>query len=97
MQVGDIFQGGVYISFPSWSISSLISTLGDAVDLAKTFSRHAYPQSACGGAATNLESLMSHSEIVSFVGQYASESKAVTAVGKEYFFGETNSGELSSV
>lgn len=37
---------------------------------------------------------MSHSGIVSFVEQYASEAEAVAAVGKEYFLGETNSGSV---
>ena len=29
----------------------------------KTFSGHSYPQSACGGASTNLQNLMTHSYV----------------------------------
>ncbi|KAI0036740.1 hypothetical protein K488DRAFT_81734 [Vararia minispora EC-137] len=87
---GDIFQAGVYLS-NSWNIPSLITTLGSAIRHTKTFSRHSYPQSACNGASTNLPSLMSHSSIVTYVAQYASEASAVHAAGKQYFLGETNS------
>lgn len=60
-QVGNIFQAAVYISFPTWSTQGLIPILGSAIDFVKTFSIHSYPQSACGGASTDLNSLMSHS------------------------------------
>lgn len=40
-----------------------MSSIGSSSSYAKTFSRHAYPQSACGGASTDLQSLMSHSYV----------------------------------
>lgn len=60
IQVGNIFQAAVYISFPTWSTQGLIPILGSAIEFVKTFSIHSYPQSACGGASTDLNSLMSH-------------------------------------
>lgn len=58
-KVGDIFQGAVYLS---WSAGGLLTRIGsDGARFLKSISRHSYPQSACGGAATNLPSLMSHS------------------------------------
>ncbi|OCB89325.1 hypothetical protein A7U60_g3526 [Sanghuangporus baumii] len=89
--VGDIFQGAVYLQYPRWSIAGLIPILGDAIAFVKTFSGHSYPQSACGGASTNLSNLMSHSGIVSYTSQYAAEAEAAHGVGKSYFLGETNS------
>ncbi|KZV75142.1 glycoside hydrolase family 79 protein [Peniophora sp. CONT] len=89
--IGNIFQAGVYISGGSWSIPSLISNLGSAISHTKTISRHAYPQSACNGASTNLQTLMSHSNIASYAKGYASEATAAHAQGKKYFLGETNS------
>lgn len=89
--LGNIFQSAVYLSYPSWSTSGLIPMLGDAISFVKTFSGHSYPQSACGGASTNLASLMSHSGIVSYTSKYSAEAKAAHAQGKAYFLGETNS------
>ena len=58
-QVGNIFQGAVYLS---WNTSTLVTGIGSAgLATIKTISRHSYPQSACNGASTNLPSLMSHS------------------------------------
>ncbi|CAL1708072.1 unnamed protein product [Somion occarium] len=87
--VGNIFQGAVYLS---WNAGGLLSRIGsDGARFLKSISRHSYPQSACGGASTNLPSLMSHSGIVSYTRQYQSEATAVHAVGLKYFLGETNS------
>ena len=59
LQLGNIFQGAVYLS---WNTQTLISSIGSAaLNTIKTISRHSYPQSACGGASTNLPNLMSHS------------------------------------
>ncbi|TFY70569.1 hypothetical protein EVG20_g2440 [Dentipellis fragilis] len=91
LSVGDIFQAAVYLSFPSWSTANLVPLLGSAISYVKTFSGHSYPQSACGGASTNLQTLMSHSGIVSYTRQYKSEAAAAHAQGKQYFLGETNS------
>ena len=59
IQVGNIFQGAVTLS---WSAGGLLTRIGtDGIAHLKSLSRHSYPQSACGGASTNLPSLMSHS------------------------------------
>ncbi|KAI0686858.1 hypothetical protein BC835DRAFT_1450643 [Cytidiella melzeri] len=87
--VGNIFQGAVTLS---WTAGGTLSSLGsDGAALLKSLSRHSYPQSACGGASTNLPSLMSHAGIVSYTQQYASEAAAAHAAGIKYFLGETNS------
>ncbi|EJD06326.1 uncharacterized protein FOMMEDRAFT_25640 [Fomitiporia mediterranea MF3/22] len=91
LSVGDFFQGAVYLSYPSWSTAGLIPKLGSAIEFVKTFSGHSYPQSACGGASTDLPSLMSHSDIVSYTSKYTAEARAAHAQGKKYFLGETNS------
>lgn len=58
-QLGNIFQGAVYLS---WGTQTLVNSIGSAaLSTIKTISRHSYPQSACGGASTNLTKLMSHS------------------------------------
>ncbi|EMD37598.1 glycoside hydrolase family 79 protein [Gelatoporia subvermispora B] len=86
--LGNVFQGAVYIS---WTVEDLLDRIGSGIANVKTVSRHSYPQSACGGASTNLEELMSHSGIVSYVTGFESEAAATYAAGKPYFFGETNS------
>ncbi|KAH9895067.1 glycoside hydrolase superfamily [Cubamyces lactineus] len=87
--LGNIFQGAVYLS---WNTRTLVSSIGSAaLSAIKTISRHSYPQSACGGASTNLPSLMSHSGIVSYVSQYKAEASAAHGAGKKFFLGETNS------
>ncbi|OCH86375.1 hypothetical protein OBBRIDRAFT_761442 [Obba rivulosa] len=86
--LGNIFQGAVYIS---WTVEDLLSRIGSGISNVKTVSRHSYPQSACGGASTNLEALMSHSGIVSYTSQFETEASATRAAGKPYLFGETNS------
>ncbi|RPD63756.1 hypothetical protein L227DRAFT_496569 [Lentinus tigrinus ALCF2SS1-6] len=87
--LGNIFQGAVYLS---WNTQTLISSIGSAaLNTIKTISRHSYPQSACGGASTNLPNLMSHSGIVSYVSQYKAEATAAHNDGKKFFLGETNS------
>lgn len=89
--VGDVFQAAVYLQYPSWSTTGLIPLLEGAISYVKTFSGHSYPQSACGGAATNLQALMSHSGIVSYTKQYAIEANSAHGQNKRYFLGETNS------
>ncbi|TCD67081.1 hypothetical protein EIP91_000594 [Steccherinum ochraceum] len=87
--VGNMFQGAVYLS---WSAGGLLSRIGtDGARFLKSISRHSYPQSACGGASTNLPSLMSHSGIVSYTRQYKAEAAATHTAGLRYFLGETNS------
>ncbi|KAI0768691.1 glycoside hydrolase superfamily [Trametes elegans] len=87
--LGNIFQGAVYLS---WNTQSLLSSIGSAaLDTIKTISHHSYPQSACGGASTDLPKLMSHPGIVSYVSQYKAEASAAHNAGKRFFLGETNS------
>ncbi|KAL4267884.1 Beta-glucuronidase C-terminal domain-containing protein [Pleurotus pulmonarius] len=89
--LGNIFQAAVYLQIPTWSTAGLVPMLGSAVNFVKTFSGHSYPQSACGGASTNLQSLLSHSSIVSYTSRFRSEANAAHNAGKRYFLGETNS------
>ncbi|KAL4252614.1 Glycoside hydrolase family 79 protein [Abortiporus biennis] len=87
--VGNVFQGAVYLS---WSAGGLLSRIGsDGARFLKSISRHSYPQSACGGASTNLPNLMSHSGIVSYTRQFQSEASQTHSAGLKYFLGETNS------
>ncbi|THU83937.1 hypothetical protein K435DRAFT_929295 [Dendrothele bispora CBS 962.96] len=86
--VGNIFQGAVYLG---WDTSPLVSALGSAIVHVKSISRHSYPQSACGGASTDLRSLMSHSSIVSYTSQFKSGATTTHNAGLRYFLGETNS------
>ena len=85
-------QAGVYLQPPTWSIAKLAPSERSSAQYVKSFSGHSYPQSACGGASTNLQSLMSHSSIVSYTVKYAIEAKAENVTGKPYVLGETNSG-----
>lgn len=55
----------------------------------KDYAHHNYP----GGS---VQSLMSHSGIVSNLAPLGTDGKAANAVGKEYVLGETNSGWLFS-
>ncbi|EKM54178.1 glycoside hydrolase family 79 protein [Phanerochaete carnosa HHB-10118-sp] len=87
--VGNIFQGAVTLS---WSAGETLTLIGsDGAALLKSLSRHSYPQSACGGASTNLPSLMNHSGIVSYTRQYRTEAAQAHAASIKYFLGETNS------
>ncbi|KAI8801659.1 Phosphopantetheine attachment site-containing protein [Cladochytrium replicatum] len=89
-----IIQGGVRLQPQfGWSIAQLVpvETSSGSDKYVTSFGEHSYPQSACGGAATNLGDLMSHKSIVSYCTQYAAESKAARSIGKSYFISETNS------
>ncbi|EGO27198.1 glycoside hydrolase family 79 protein [Serpula lacrymans var. lacrymans S7.9] len=66
--IGNMFQAAVYLQYPTWSTAGIIPLLESAVTYVKTFSGHSYPQSACGGASTNLTQLMSHSKVY-FLGE----------------------------
>jgi len=52
------------------------------------------PQSACGGAPTNLSVSQNHSGIVQYVSTFEDEVVAAGKLGRPLFFGETNSGML---
>jgi hypothetical protein len=89
-------KGGVFFAHnPSgFSVQEFAPKLKASASNAynKVFAGHSYPQSACGGASTNLKSLMTHSNIVSYTAPYKNEVIAAQSVGKEYHLGETNSG-----
>lgn len=53
-------QAAVYLSLPTWSTAELIPKIPNALPDIVSFSGHAYPQSACGNARTDLQSLQSH-------------------------------------
>lgn len=88
-----IIQGGVFLQPPKWSVQELgpVEVSSGSLGYVKSFSDHSYPQSACGGASTNLQSLQSHSGIVSYTKGFAAEVTAANSAGKPLFFGETNS------
>jgi len=90
-KVGSVMQGAVYLNEPTWGTAELIPKLTTGVPFIKSFSGHSYPQSACGGAATNLTTLMSHTSIVSYTSRYKSEAAAAHNINKNYFLAETNS------
>ncbi|KAJ3808016.1 hypothetical protein F5876DRAFT_46898 [Lentinula aff. lateritia] len=86
--VGNIFQAAVYLS---WRTAATIPLLGTSIGNVRTVSEHSYPQSACGGATTNLQTLMSHSGIVSYTAGFKDDATSAHAAGVRYFLGETNS------
>lgn len=81
-----IFQGGVFNSAPpTWGIAQLLATQNATVQsYIYDYSHHNYP----GGT---VQSLMSHSNIVSNLAAYDDDIAAVLDVGKQYVLGETNS------
>jgi len=87
----DFIEAGVYLQPPKFSIQNLAPAEGGNLPIVKTFADHSYPQSACGGAKTNLEALMNHPDIVQYVAKFKPEVAAAKAAGKPIVFGETNS------
>ncbi|KAJ4424403.1 hypothetical protein N0V82_000924 [Gnomoniopsis sp. IMI 355080] len=70
---------------PTWGAQELIATENATVkQYVATYAHHNYP----GGT---VQSLMSHSGIVSNLNQFDSDIAAATGVGKPYVLGETNS------
>ncbi|KIK65736.1 glycoside hydrolase family 79 protein [Collybiopsis luxurians FD-317 M1] len=86
--LGNIFQAAVYIS---WRTAPTIPLLGTSISNVRSVSEHSYPQSACNGASTNLQTLMSHSSIVSYTAGFKADAASAHAAGVRYFLGETNS------
>ena len=82
-----------------WSAKELFaSENASAIKFIKDFSHHNYPQTVATttqGSPPNLTVLMSHVNIVANVAPYMDDAKVTTALGLEYVFGETNSGEGS--
>jgi hypothetical protein len=71
---------------PTWGAAELIATENaTARSYVHDYAHHNYP----GGTLT---ALMSHSDIVSNVAIFNADISAATGAGKEYVFGETNSG-----
>lgn len=70
--VDNLIQAGVFLQPPTWSTAKLapLEQTNGKARYVKSFSGHSYPQSACGGASTNLTTLMSHSNIKSYTSQY---------------------------
>jgi hypothetical protein len=88
-------QAGVFLQPPKFAIADLAPAEKSAgqTDLVGSYADHAYPQSACGGASTNLTTLQNHANIVKFVKGFAAEIAAANAQGIDHVFGETNSGK----
>lgn len=74
---------------PTWGAQELIATENDTVrSYVKDYAHHNYP----GGTVT---SLMSHAGIVNNMKKFGPDVAAANSVGKEYVYGETNSGKQS--
>lgn len=71
---------------PTWGAQELIATENSTVkQYVATYAHHNYP----GGT---VQSLMTHSGIVTNVEQFDADVSAALGVGKPYVLGETNSG-----
>ncbi|WWC95835.1 hypothetical protein V866_002702 [Kwoniella sp. B9012] len=90
----DIVEAGVFLQPPKFSVQELAPQEqgNNTLHIVRTFTDHAYPQSACGGSKTNLTTLMDHSRVKAFVDTFKPEVEAAAAVGKPVVLGETNSG-----
>jgi hypothetical protein len=89
-----LIQAGVRLQPQNgWSVAQLapVEVSSGSLAYVRSFGEHSYPQSACGGSATHLDTLMSHSSIVSYTKQFGSEAAVAHSVGKPYFLSETNS------
>ena len=88
-------QAGVFLQPPKFAIADLAPAekLAGQAGLVGSYADHAYPQSACGGASTNLTILQDHANIVKFVKGFDTEIAAANAQGIDHVFGETNSGK----
>jgi hypothetical protein len=87
--IGDrIIQASNSLESPSsWGAAALIREQNaTAMSFVKLFSHHNYP-----GGKTVAE-LMSHVNVVRNIAQYRSDIGAALRTGREYVFGETNSG-----
>ncbi|KAI9741047.1 MAG: hypothetical protein M1834_002758 [Cirrosporium novae-zelandiae] len=89
----NFIEAGVYLQPPKWSTALLapLEVSNDASQYVKSFSDHSYPQSACSGSSTDLESLMTHSNIVDYTVKYKGDADAAHDIGKTFVLGETNS------
>ncbi|OCF42885.1 hypothetical protein I317_03236 [Kwoniella heveanensis CBS 569] len=93
----EIIQGGPFLQPPKFSIQELApkEVESGAIQYIKSWADHAYPQSACGGSKTNLETLQNHTAIVKFVETFRPEVDTAAGLGdgniRPLIFGETNS------
>ena len=76
---------------PTWGAAELIAAQNQtALSYVNDFSHHNYP----GGT---VKSLMSHSNVASNIATFRSDVAAALNIGKQYVFGETNSGMYSVI
>src|SRR5450432_3703224 len=84
-----IYAGNSNSLPPKWGAAELIATENDTVkSFVKAYAHHNYP----GGS---LDSLMSHARISNNLEIFKNDIAATNSEGKEYIFGEANSGERS--
>jgi len=85
----DIIQAGnSNAAPPTWGAAELIQTQNATVkQYVHDYAHHNYP----GGS---IQSLMSHATTVNNIHQFDADIAAALAEGKQYVFGETNSGKL---
>ncbi len=90
MERKNIIQAGNSNSGPpTWGAAELIATENSTTrEYVNNYAHHNYP----GGSVT---SLMGHERIVSNLHQFDADVAAALRTGKQYVFGETNSGEPS--
>lgn len=86
-----LIQAGVFFGTDAFNSSELASNEQDAgtVNYIRSFSDHYYPQSS---ADANLSKLMDHADIGAGVAGFKGDVEAAKKLGKEFVFGETNSG-----
>lgn len=79
------------LSPPTWGAAELIAAQNPtALSYVNDFSHHNYP----GGT---VQSLMSHSNVASNIATFRFDVAAALNIGKQYVFGETNSGMFSVI
>jgi hypothetical protein len=89
----DIIQAGVYLQPPKFAVQKLAPREQNSgqLPMVRDFADHSYPQSACGGAKTDLVKLQNHTNTAQYVKTFQPEVVAAHAVNKSLVFGETNS------
>ena len=88
---GRIIQGSNSLEGPpQWGAATLIKEQNaTAMGYLKIFSHHNYP------GAKDVAGLMNHAGVVRNLARFAVDIRAAAGVGREYVFGETNSGTFS--
>lgn len=86
-------QAGVYYGTGSFNTKDLgdMEKQGGTLNNVKSFCHHFYSQSS----SYNLSRLINHAQIISDLKQFEPEAEKARELGKDFVFGETNSGEIA--